>query len=131
MTRDEKADEMKDRLSNRFESESDTSDTTDKTDNTSKMDTTDMSNMPAQSDGVVIGDDVNVKNLPSRLMYLPEGLLDELSLQFDELAIKYKREHGVELEKNRHFYPALVKAGLEGKDVEEVLDELEIVERLE
>ncbi len=64
----------------------------------------------------------SVKDRPSVLMYLPEEIHEELDIRFDELNAKHKRAHGEKLEKNRHYYPAIVKAGLEGSDVEEILD---------
>lgn len=63
-----------------------------------------------------------VKNRPSVLMYLPEELHRELDIRFDELNAQYKREHGEGLQKNRDYYPAIVKAALEGKDVKDILD---------
>jgi len=54
-------------------------------------------------------------------MYLPEELKNELDLRFGELSLKHKREHGEPLEKNRDFYPAMVRAAL---DNEEVLEEM-------
>ena len=64
----------------------------------------------------------SVKDRPSVLMYLPEEVHEELDIRFDELNAKHKRAHGEKLEKNRHYYPAVVKAGLEGSDLEDVLD---------
>ncbi len=54
-------------------------------------------------------------------MYLPEEIRTELGIRFDELNARHKREHGEALKKNRDFYPAVVEAGLDGKDLEEVL----------
>lgn len=62
-----------------------------------------------------------VKDRPSVLMYLPQEVYLELDASFDELNARYKREKGEKLQKNRDYYPAVIKAGLEGKDVEEVL----------
>ena len=64
----------------------------------------------------------SIKDRPSVLMYLPEELHTELDIRFDELNARYKREHGRPLEKNRDYYPAVVKASLEGIAVEDVLD---------
>ena len=64
----------------------------------------------------------SIKDRPSVLMYLPEELHTELDIRFDELNARYKREHGRPLEKNRDYYPAVVKASLEGTEVEDVLD---------
>ena len=55
-------------------------------------------------------------------MYLPEKLHSELDIRFDELNAQYKREHGEALEKNRDYYPAVIKASLEDKDIKEILD---------
>ena len=63
-----------------------------------------------------------MKDRPSVLMYLPEELHSDLDIRFDELNAQYKREHGEALEKNRDYYPAVIKAGLEGEDIKEVLD---------
>lgn len=64
----------------------------------------------------------SVKDRPSVLMYLPEEVRQDLDIRFDELNARYKREHGEALEKNRDYYPAVVEAGLTGKDVEAILD---------
>lgn len=64
----------------------------------------------------------SIKDRPSVLMYLPNELHTELDIRFDELNARYKREHGRPLEKNRDYYPAVVKASLEGKEVEDVLE---------
>lgn len=65
----------------------------------------------------------SVKDRPNVLMYLPEDLHEELDLTFDELNLQCKKEHGKALEKNRDYYPAIVKAGLENMDrVEDLLD---------
>jgi flagellar biosynthesis GTPase FlhF len=58
-------------------------------------------------------------------MYLPEDLRDELNLRFDELNLQYKREYGTSLEKNRDFYPAVIRAALEGREIDDVLDGLQ------
>lgn len=64
----------------------------------------------------------SVKDRPSVLMYIPEDLHRELDIKFDELNLKSKKETGEGLQKNKDFYPAVIKAGLEGKNVEDVLD---------
>lgn len=64
----------------------------------------------------------SVKDRPSVLMYIPEDLHRELDIKFDELNLKSKKETGEGLQKNKDFYPAVIKAGLEGKDVEDILD---------
>ena len=64
----------------------------------------------------------SVKDRPSVLMYIPEELHRELDITFDELNLKSKKQNGEKLQKNKDFYPAVIKAGLEGKNVEDVLD---------
>jgi len=49
-------------------------------------------------------------------MYLPEDQRAELDFAYKELSLTYEREFGDEIEKNRHFYPLLVQAGLEHLD---------------
>lgn len=67
-------------------------------------------------------DSSSVKDRPSVLMYLPEDTRQELDIRFDELNAQYKRAHGEPLEKNRDYYPAVIQAGLEGRDVEDILE---------
>lgn len=67
----------------------------------------------------------SVKDRPSVLMYIPEELHRRLDIKFDELNLKSKKETGKGLQKNKDFYPAVIKAGLEGKNIEDVLDVLD------
>ncbi|WP_199058208.1 hypothetical protein [Halorubrum sp. C191] len=69
-----------------------------------------------------IGSEESIKNRESVLMYLPSDIRRELDIQFDELNVKHKRQHGEGLEKNRDYYPAVIQAGLTGKDLEDILD---------
>lgn len=106
--REQKGDELTERLGERFGSDAESESS--KTGESAETATT------AKSE------QTSVKDRPSVLMYLPEGLHQELDIRFDELNARYKREHDEALEKNRDYYPAVVEAGLEGKDVEEILD---------
>ena len=63
-----------------------------------------------------------IKERPSVLMYIPEELYRRLDIRFDELNLQHKKETGNSLQKNKDFYPAVIKAGLEGKKVEDILD---------
>ena len=72
------------------------------------------------SDGGDAGD--SVRDRPSVLMYLPPELREELDVRYDELNAEHRREHGEPLGKNRDYYPAVVRAGLTGEPVEELLD---------
>lgn len=72
-----------------------------------------------------------VRELETKLLYLDDEFLQELELTFDELNLRYKREYGEELQKNRDYYPALLQLGLEQlgdvrdqdlEEIEEILD---------
>ncbi len=64
-------------------------------------------------------------------MYLPETQRTELNFRYKELNLAYERAFGDELEKNRHFYPLVVQAGLDaldgldGEEIQELLMQLE------
>lgn len=64
------------------------------------------------------GADDSVKERRNVNMYLPEELVDELQIRFDELNARHRREHGEPMEKNREYYPAVIAAGLESEDLE-------------
>lgn len=64
----------------------------------------------------------SVRDRPSVLMYLPEDLREELDVRYDELNAEHRREHGEPLGKNRDYYPAVIRAGLTGEPIEEILD---------
>lgn len=74
-----------------------------------------------------------LRDRPTQLLYLEEDFLEELELSFGELNLRFQREHGEELEKNRHWYPRLLALGLEqvGDVRERDLEELEDVLGLE
>ena len=61
-------------------------------------------------------------------MYLYESQKKEIDRLYNVLKAEYEFEFDHEFEKNRHFYPLLVRHGLDGL---ESLDALEIKERLE
>jgi len=54
-------------------------------------------------------------------MYLPEGLVGDLQLRYSELNVEWRREYDDDLPKNDQFYPAVIRAALEGTSVEEQL----------
>ena len=61
-------------------------------------------------------------------MYLPESLKRELDFAFREVSLEYEREFAEAFEKNRHFYPLVIRAGL---DRIAELDEEDIRERID
>lgn len=63
-----------------------------------------------------------VRERPSVLMYLPPEVREELDVRYDELNARYRREHGEQLGKNRSYYPAVVRAGLTGEPLEDLLE---------
>ena len=118
--REQVGDEMSSRLASRFNDtdkaesgDSDVRGETGKESKSSKLSKTEQTDKRKKK---------SVKDRPSVLMYLPEELHSDLDIRFDELNAQYKREHGEALEKNRDYYPAVIKAGLEGEDIKEVLD---------
>lgn len=118
--REQVGDEMSSRLASRFDDtgeggvgDSDEQVKTEKKSKTSK---------PSKTKETDESEQKSVKDRPSVLMYLPEELHSDLDIRFDELNAQYKREHGEALEKNRDYYPAVIEAGLEGKDIKDILD---------
>ena len=118
--REQVGDEMSSRLASRFDDtdkeEPDDPNEQAETENESKT------SKPSKIEEMVESKQKSVKDRPSVLMYLPEELHSDLDIRFDELNAQYKREYGEALEKNRDYYPAVIKAGLEGKDIKEILD---------
>lgn len=119
MTNQDEREERADRLRERFEDgpAADESTTDESRSTPSETNITEESGDPmlGRSEGAV-------KDRPSVLMYLPEEIRQELDIRFDELNAQHKRQYGEALEKNRDYYPAVVEAGLTGKDLKEILD---------
>ena len=118
--REQVGDEMSSRLASRF----DDTDKEEPGDSSEQAETENESKTSklSKTENMVETEQKSVKDRPSVLMYLPEELHSDLDIRFDELNAQYKREYGEALEKNRDYYPAVIKAGLEGKDIKEVLD---------
>lgn len=118
--REQVGDEMSSRLASRFDDtgkeEPDDANEQAETENMSKT------SKPSKTKDMVESEQKSVKDRPSVLMYLPEELHSDLDIRFDELNAQYKREYGEALEKNRDYYPAVIKAGLEEKDIKDILD---------
>lgn len=128
--REKRGEDVTNRLSQRFgdepeeDAESDGSAENEQSSQNSKNHKNSMTEANTQSaDSVESAQTDNIKDRPSVLMYLTEEIHSELDLRFDELNLQHKREHGDALEKNRDFYPAVIKAALEGKEIQEVLEE--------
>lgn len=112
--RDEKGDDLADRMSRRFgggskEPAQESARESGETESTSAT--------GAETEKIT----ENISDRPSVLMYLPEEQRQELDLRFDELNLKHKREHGDALQKNRDYYPAVIEAALSDRPLEEIL----------
>ena len=59
-----------------------------------------------------------VKDRKNVNMYLPEELVSDLQLRYQELNLQWRREYDEDLPKNDQFYPAVVRAALEETTVE-------------
>jgi len=110
--------------SSRERSRSDNSEQTDNTEQSNNSSESDNSDNTKQMDSTAQSS--NSDNTPVREkkhvpMYLTEEKAEELDMFFEELSLQYRKEHGEPLQKNRDFYPALVEALTEGKDIETVL----------
>ena len=121
--REQVGDEMSSRLASRFDdTDKEESSDSDEQSKPEKLSKSSKSSKTDQTDQTDKREQKSVKDRPSVLMYLPEELHSDLDIRFDELNAQYKREHGEALEKNRDYYPAVIKAGLESKDIKEILD---------
>jgi hypothetical protein len=63
-------------------------------------------------------------------MYLPESQKKEIDRLYNVLKADYEYEFDEEFEKNRHFFPLLIKHGLEGLDGLDTSDVRELLENL-
>ena len=118
--REQVGDEMSSRLASRFD-DTDKEEPSD-SDEQSKSEKSSKGSKPSKTEQTGEREQKSVKDRPSVLMYLSEDLHSDLDIRFDELNAQHKREHGEGLEKNRDYYPAVVKAGLEGKDIKDILN---------
>jgi hypothetical protein len=122
--------ERSDRLKRRFDSDADEGDVETETGAGATADHSDVGmndeRSSAEADPSTSTETTNseesIKDRPSVLMYLPEELHTELDIRFDELNAQHKRKHGRPLEKNRDYYPAVIKASLEDKSIKDILD---------
>lgn len=122
--REERGKAVDDALAERFESDNRSNeDKTSKTSQTPKTSQTEKTDVTeSESEGNTSSSSSLKSQRASVMMYLPEELREDLDLRFDELNLAYRREHGEKLQKNRDYYPAVVKAGLTGTDVEDILE---------
>ena len=106
-------DDIDDRLSKRFDDESD-DDSGDETDMSTQSDRNAQISQKAQN----IKKEWNVRSI-----YLSDDLDDELTTAFKRLDLELDQlDPDIDLKKTRHFYPLIVELGLER------LEELEVTE---
>jgi len=120
-------------------------DTSDNPDNPDKIDETnkpDNTSKPSKSDtptdstetksGEPSGSSTSVKaDRPAQMMYLPEEMKREMDRQFGILETEYEYEFGDDFEKNRHYFPLLVQAGLDSLDeldVQDIKDKIDCID---
>jgi len=93
----------------------------------SKPSKPDKQSQPDESDS----DDSSVKEEQiGTYMYLPKSQKKELERLYNMLKAEYEYEYDEEFEKNRAFYPLVVKYGfesLEGLDASEIQERLELL----
>jgi len=80
--------------------------------------------------GVKDIDASSVRDGATREIYMPQELLDELDLAYEELNLRYQREYGRSLHKHPHWYNRLLVIGLASigdvgeRDLNDLVDEL-------
>lgn len=120
--RDEARDEMSERLGQRFDSD-DTDDKADKSDKSDKPDKDDKDDKEVKQDKQTMEtkQDKSAKDYKevwgSKLMHLPDELLDPVDDEFDR--IQYETDWKVK--KEQHYYPVVVSRGI--GDVEDMSGE--------
>ncbi|MFH5802271.1 hypothetical protein [Haladaptatus sp. CMAA 1911] len=121
MSDESRADRLRRRRAKR-EKQTETSEPAERAD-TSTGNETDVASESSETDVVSSDDTIHASESESvkatrvgTYMYLPEKQRSELNFRYKELNLAYERAVGDELEKNRHFYPLVVQAGLEALD---------------
>jgi len=100
-----------------------------KTREKAKSDTPAEQSKPSNTDKTDNTEKTSVKDdRPAQMMYLPESLQKEMNRQFGLLETEFEYEFDEDFEKNRHYFPLLVKAGLDsldGLDMQEVKEKID------
>jgi LPS O-antigen subunit length determinant protein (WzzB/FepE family) len=113
-------DDIDDRLSKRFDDESD-DDNSNETDTSAQSDRNAQTSQKAQN----IKKEWNVRSV-----YLSDDLDDELTTAFKRLDLEIDQiDTDIDLKKTRHFYPLIVELGLERLEELEVTEVTEYLER--
>ncbi len=119
----DRASRLRNRRNKTRERAQSTTDKTNKTGNPDKTDKQSKTSKTANKNKTSVKDD-----RPAQMMYLPEFTLREMNRQFGMLETEFEYEFGEAFEKNRHYFPLLVKAGLDGLDgldIQEIKDRID------
>lgn len=136
---DETADDVKDKMAKRFESEenaekderekTEKSDETEKSSKLAKTSKTTKNNEPEENGES--GSEVTIKDAwTNHSVYLDDELADTLSSQYKKLDWQLDDEYDLSIQKTRHYYPLVVALGLErvaeldSKEIKERIDDL-------
>lgn len=101
------------RLSNRFATADE--DATDENDENEANDENDAASQDST------GEEATVRDTVGRTIYAGEETFAEVDTAYKHMDIRWSEEHGEDLPKNKVFYPALLRAGVNGTSVAEEL----------
>jgi hypothetical protein len=94
-----------------------TTDTTTSSETTETIETTETTDTLGPGDeGFVLREDWN-----GRTIYLPDDVVNDIDIRYSEANVEWQRAHGEQLPKNERFYPAVIRAGLNGTSIEKEL----------
>ncbi|MFC6825234.1 hypothetical protein [Halopelagius fulvigenes] len=118
------SDSVKDRFAERFEGEKDEKE---KNEENSAKEQTSKNSVKAKKDKVS-----NIKEeWQNHSVYLDNELADRFGMGYKRLDLELGQDYGLSIKKTRHYYPLIVKLGLdkleelESEEVKEELEELE------
>lgn len=110
---DDDIEERGDYLEDAFSSPASDAEETGQTPSAGKASNTPQTDDSASTPDTSTASKTPIRERPTKLLYLEDEFKDELELTFDELNLKYKREHGEKLNQNEHFYPQLLRLALD------------------
>lgn len=122
----EPGDSVKDRFAKRFEDEKDRNTDQERNEKEDQNSKTEDSSKNSRERTSPKNDWTN------HSVYLSDNLASSLSRSYKRLDLNLDEEYGLSIKKTRHYYPLIVKLGLEqldGLDSKEVKDRLDELER--
>ena len=80
--------------------------------------------------------EVKAKNVKkewnARSVYLPDGLTDDLELAWNQLKVRFAEDgQELDLQKTRHFYPLVIRVGIDGVRERRTAELVDLLEDLE